>query len=248
MCFLLHRRSFEQKEYEDYILDSFQPYSVMSPKSQFNSLSTNGTLVFKFPFLKVKNRLRTLISSRRQSKELYTWEHLMLGGFSGAVAAIVTMPLDVVKTTIQCGTRHGTTRAALVSIYQDKGMKGLFAGMTPRVTQVAVSSAAFFAMFEFWKMTLKPATFVFFLFSFNHDFMFLEKERHRINFLVQRSSRRNEPRFGSDCYPLSEPKKHHLSRHVFTQMSRSLFHPMSANRKNLLFFVAHLSLRFTLLL
>lgn len=103
------------------------------------------------------DRLRHMVAERRVNKKLQTWEHLVLGGFSGAVAAIVTMPLDVVKTTIQCGTRKGSTGAALKWIYQEKGIKGLFKGMTPRVTQVAIMSAAFFTMFEFWKMTLKPA-------------------------------------------------------------------------------------------
>lgn len=103
-------------------------------------------------------KLRHMVAERRVNKKLQTWEHLILGGFSGAVAAIVTMPLDVVKTTIQCGTRKCSTPDALIQIYGDKGMKGLFAGMAPRVTQVAVMSAAFFTMFEFWKMTLKPAS------------------------------------------------------------------------------------------
>ena len=98
-----------------------------------------------------------MISERRHGQKLHTWEHLVLGGVSGAVAAVATMPLDVAKTTVQCGTRKGSASAALCWIYQQKGMKGLFAGMTPRVTQVAVMSAAFFTLFEFWKMTLKPA-------------------------------------------------------------------------------------------
>ena len=102
-------------------------------------------------------RLRHVVSAKRADKKLHTWEHLILGGFSGAVAAIATMPLDVVKTTMQCGTQKRSVQASLMWIYQDKGVKGLFAGMTPRVTQVAVMSAAFFTMFEFWKMTLKPA-------------------------------------------------------------------------------------------
>jgi len=102
-----------------------------------------------------------VVSQQRGGKKLQTWEHLVLGGFSGAVAAIVTMPLDVIKTTIQCGSQYGSTKEALIAVYQEKGVKGLFAGMAPRVTQVAVMSAAFFTLFEFWKMTLKPARYPF---------------------------------------------------------------------------------------
>jgi len=50
-------------------------------------------------------------------------------GLSGAVAAAVTMPFDVAKTTIQCGTKKGSMASALVWIYQEKGTKGLFAGL-----------------------------------------------------------------------------------------------------------------------
>jgi len=84
---------------------------------------------------------------------------LVLGGFSGAVAAIVTMPLDVVRTTIQCGSQYGSTKEALIAVYQEKGVRRLFAGMAPRVTQVSVMSAAFFTLFEFWKVRLNlPGT------------------------------------------------------------------------------------------
>eukprot|EP00210_Caulerpa_lentillifera_P001573 g1511.t1 len=104
----------------------------------------------------IYERLRKTLSAKRHDQKLQTWEHLVLGGLSGAVAAVVTMPFDVAKTTIQCGTKKGSLSDALIWIYKQKGVRGLFAGLTPRVTQVSVNSAAFFALFEICKMSLKP--------------------------------------------------------------------------------------------
>ncbi len=42
------------------------------------------------------------------------WQHLLLGGVSGAVASTITMPLDVVKSTLQCAT----TRRSAVQVRQ----------------------------------------------------------------------------------------------------------------------------------
>lgn len=37
--------------------------------------------------------------------KLPTWQHLVLGGAAGAFATSVTMPIDVIKTHLQCGDR-----------------------------------------------------------------------------------------------------------------------------------------------
>ena len=68
------------------------------------------------------------LQKRRQKSKLRTWEHLVLGGFSGACAATVTTPLDVAKTKLQCGVRaplHEILRQTL----EKRGPAGLFAGM-----------------------------------------------------------------------------------------------------------------------
>ncbi|KAK9902064.1 hypothetical protein WJX75_003057 [Coccomyxa subellipsoidea] len=99
-------------------------------------------------------RLRKALERRRQVSKLRTWEHLILGGFSGATAASITMPLDFTKTVLQCGSTlpiHQVFRQTV----KEKGVGGLFTGMGPRVTQTAVMSAVFFSLFEFWKAQLK---------------------------------------------------------------------------------------------
>ncbi|KAK9804260.1 hypothetical protein WJX72_003751 [[Myrmecia] bisecta] len=100
-------------------------------------------------------RLRMVVERKRDVKKLRTWEHLLLGGISGACAASATMPLDLVKTTLQCGSQQTIVQAFQQTI-ADHGVAGLFAGMGPRVTQTAIMSAVFFTLFEWWKLRLKP--------------------------------------------------------------------------------------------
>ncbi|EIE21238.1 mitochondrial carrier, partial [Coccomyxa subellipsoidea C-169] len=99
-------------------------------------------------------RLRKVLERRRQVSKLRTWEHLILGGFSGATAASITMPLDFTKTVLQCGSKLPIHQVFQQTV-KEKGVGGLFTGMGPRVTQTAVMSAVFFSLFEFWKAQLK---------------------------------------------------------------------------------------------
>ncbi len=69
-----------------------------------------------------------MVESRRGFAKLHTWEHLVLGGFSGACAATATMPLDFAKTTIQCGSSQ-PVRQVLKAAVQQHGPAGLFRGM-----------------------------------------------------------------------------------------------------------------------
>ena len=68
------------------------------------------------------------LQKRRQVSKLRTWEHLVLGGFSGACAATVTTPLDVAKTALQCGV-HAPLHRILRQTLESRGPAGLFAGM-----------------------------------------------------------------------------------------------------------------------
>jgi len=102
--------------------------------------------------------LRKRVASTTGVEKMETWQHLVLGGLSGCVAAISTMPLDVLKTRIQCGMTTGLGPVGtLVEMVEDKGFKSLFAGVGPRVAYVGVMSAVLFTLFEYSKLLLKPA-------------------------------------------------------------------------------------------
>lgn len=92
--------------------------------------------------------------TQQQGRSSTTQPHpLLLGGAAGAVAAVFTTPLDVLKTQLQCqGVCN--VRAALQGVLQSRGIAGLTAGMGPRVLQTTLQSAAFFALYEAFKREL----------------------------------------------------------------------------------------------
>uniref|UniRef100_A0A6U1KHJ4 Mitochondrial carrier protein n=1 Tax=Tetraselmis chuii TaxID=63592 RepID=A0A6U1KHJ4_9CHLO len=102
--------------------------------------------------------LRSMVRANRKDHEpLQTWEHLMLGGAAGALAATCTMPIDYMKTTMQCASGNVSMREIAAATMRERGPAGFFAGMGPRVAQTTIMSATFFGLFEFWKLQLKPA-------------------------------------------------------------------------------------------
>ncbi|XP_016101271.1 solute carrier family 25 member 39-like isoform X1 [Sinocyclocheilus grahami] len=85
------------------------------------------------------------------------------GAVSGAIAAILTLPFDVVKTRkqIQLGEmealgvvsvkKPSTTWNMMRNIWIDMGYRGLFAGFLPRVIKVAPACAVMISTYEFGK-------------------------------------------------------------------------------------------------
>ncbi|XP_022527803.1 probable mitochondrial glutathione transporter SLC25A39 isoform X1 [Astyanax mexicanus] len=84
------------------------------------------------------------------------------GAISGAIAAILTLPFDVVKTRrqIQLGEmeslgasmkKPSSTLHIMKSIWSEMGYRGLFAGFLPRVIKVAPACAVMISTYEFGK-------------------------------------------------------------------------------------------------
>ncbi|XP_029692011.1 mitochondrial glutathione transporter SLC25A39 isoform X2 [Takifugu rubripes] len=84
------------------------------------------------------------------------------GASSGAIAAILTLPFDVVKTRrqIQLGEmdslgaslkRASSTWHIMKEIWAELGYRGLFAGFMPRVIKVAPACAIMISTYEFGK-------------------------------------------------------------------------------------------------
>lgn len=85
------------------------------------------------------------------------------GAVSGAIAAVLTLPFDVVKTRrqIQLGEmealgavsmkKPSSTWNMMRNIWIDMGYKGLFAGFLPRVIKVAPACAVMISTYEFGK-------------------------------------------------------------------------------------------------
>ena len=86
--------------------------------------------------------------------ERSTLTHLLAGGVGGTVGAIVTCPLEVVKTRLQSSVpcsqqvpaRQGYSRiwSSLTQIVLQEGLAGLFRGLGPTLVGVAPSRAIYF--------------------------------------------------------------------------------------------------------
>ncbi|XP_062561348.1 probable mitochondrial glutathione transporter SLC25A40 [Armigeres subalbatus] len=95
------------------------------------------------------------------------WFSFAGGAVSGGVAAFLTVPFDVVKThqQIEFGEkflyaengeklkpqRSAGTFETMRNVYVRNGIKGLFAGLTPRLVKVAPACAIMIASFEYGK-------------------------------------------------------------------------------------------------
>ncbi|KAG8191390.1 hypothetical protein JTE90_006132 [Oedothorax gibbosus] len=78
------------------------------------------------------------------------------GATSGTVAALLTLPFDVVKTHRQIALgapsqRAVSTLSLMKNLYQTSGYKALFAGGVPRVVKVAPACAIMISTYEYGK-------------------------------------------------------------------------------------------------
>lgn len=100
--------------------------------------------------------LSDITPDRQQNKSTPKWVHFVAGGIGGMVGAVVTCPLDVVKTRLQSDSYHeaynkipksknplmkglqhfGETCGVILSIYRVEGGKALFRGLGPNLVGV----------------------------------------------------------------------------------------------------------------
>ncbi|XP_065333400.1 probable mitochondrial glutathione transporter SLC25A40 [Cloeon dipterum] len=90
---------------------------------------------------------------------------LFAGALSGSIAAVITLPFDVVKThqQIELGDKQiysnppksingrSSTLNVIKRIYSQSGVSGLFTGLVPRLVKVAPACAIMIATFEYGK-------------------------------------------------------------------------------------------------
>lgn len=89
------------------------------------------------------------VGAKKRGRALETWETCICGSMAGGVSAAVTTPLDVVKTRLMVTTgKYKGIVDGLAKIGREEGMKGLFAGVVPRVIWISLGGAVFFGAYE----------------------------------------------------------------------------------------------------
>eukprot|EP00271_Cylindrocystis_brebissonii_P011843 TRINITY_DN29810_c0_g1_i1.p1 TRINITY_DN29810_c0_g1~~TRINITY_DN29810_c0_g1_i1.p1 ORF type:complete len:477 (+),score=51.68 TRINITY_DN29810_c0_g1_i1:179-1609(+) len=80
---------------------------------------------------------------------------LVIGGVAGSTAALFTTPFDVIKTRLQTqlatGAQYRSVYHALVRIWAEEGLPGLYRGLVPRLVIYVSQGAIFFASYEILK-------------------------------------------------------------------------------------------------
>lgn len=85
------------------------------------------------------------------------WQSFLAGAVSGTVAAVITLPFDVIKTHRQIDLGNKTngqttsTGRLMFNLYRHNGVSALFAGLLPRVLKVAPACAIMISSYEVGK-------------------------------------------------------------------------------------------------
>lgn len=106
-------------------------------------------------------RTKALLCQRYNTSEPTIRISFLSGALSGSIAAIVTLPFDVVKTRRQVelgelqaknlSCQGSSTFRCMRRIVAEQGVSGLFAGFLPRVIKVAPACAIMISTYEFGK-------------------------------------------------------------------------------------------------
>jgi solute carrier family 25 folate transporter 32 len=101
-------------------------------------------------------------SAAKNSRNATRWQEIasnMLSGCAaGAMAAVFTAPLDLVKTRQQVTHRHSATHASIASttrhIWSQEGLRGFFRGLYPTLFSLVPTWAIYFTVYQSLKSTL----------------------------------------------------------------------------------------------
>lgn len=99
-------------------------------------------------------RFRRLAIIYHETEDLPVTSELLTGASAGGLAGVLTTPLDVIKTRIQTSTEsvgskvQVSTLKALLSIYKNEGVLGLFSGVGPRFIWTGIQSSIMLLLYQ----------------------------------------------------------------------------------------------------
>uniref|UniRef100_A0AAX7VX14 Mitochondrial S-adenosylmethionine carrier protein n=1 Tax=Astatotilapia calliptera TaxID=8154 RepID=A0AAX7VX14_ASTCA len=118
-----------------------------------------STVLREIPFSLVQFPLWEYLKHRVKASYVFTLLSAFVCLSVGAVAALVTTPLDVAKTRIMLAKAGSTTASGniplvLYDVWRSRGIAGLFAGSIPRMTFISVGGFIFLGAYEKVRRTL----------------------------------------------------------------------------------------------
>jgi solute carrier family 25 S-adenosylmethionine transporter 26 len=114
------------------------------------------TLSRELPFSIIQFPLWEYLKMRwaiHQKAPVMPWQSSLCGAVAGGIAAALTTPLDVAKTRIMLAATgtdlaRGNIVTALLTVFHQKGLTGLYAGVIPRTLWISLGGAIFLGMYD----------------------------------------------------------------------------------------------------
>ena len=110
------------------------------------------TIMREVPFTVIQFPLWESMKEYRRRKSgkdgISAWESALFGSASGAIAAGVTTPLDVLKTRMMLAKEKTPMIPLLRHILRDSGPSAFFAGIGPRVLWISAGGAIFLGSYQ----------------------------------------------------------------------------------------------------
>merc|ERR1712111_250104 len=98
--------------------------------------------------------LKKVLAQKQQKDKVTPFESAICGAIAGSFSAAITTPLDVAKTRIMLAEKSSqlaqkqSTFYALKVIKHERGWRGLWAGVTPRVAWISIGGALFLGIYD----------------------------------------------------------------------------------------------------
>jgi len=87
--------------------------------------------------------------------ELQPWQHLVIGGVSGAFGPLLNSPIDVIKTRLQKQKiipgekpKYDGVTGCISTMLKEEGPRSFYKGLTPRLMRIMPGQAITFMMYE----------------------------------------------------------------------------------------------------
>ena len=99
--------------------------------------------------------LKKIWAEKQQKDKVTALESAVCGAVSGGFSSAITTPLDVAKTRIMLAetsselAQKQSALFAMKTVFAEKGVKGLFAGIGPRVAWISIGGALFLGVYDF---------------------------------------------------------------------------------------------------
>lgn len=133
-----------------FVREGWKAFYVSYPTTLMLNVPFHG---IQFPiYEQIRSYFHDNDSNNDYSKTYVPWGHLIGGGIAGGMAAMITTPIDVIKTTLQTRNIYETKITGFCSatnyVWRSHGFTGFWRGVIPRTLSHMPASALCWLVYE----------------------------------------------------------------------------------------------------